>query len=143
MGSPSAPGDDPGSDWPGRRLGLPPSGTRSVARLGRRIVALGIDWAIALVLSIAFFPTGPWQSDPFITLGVFAASQIIFLLLINGGVGHIVMRLRVVPIVPGRLGIWRPVVRTLLLCLALPAAIWDRDQRGLHDLLAGTVLVRV
>jgi hypothetical protein len=33
-------------------------------------------------------------------------------------------------------------VRTVLLCLAVPALIWDRDQRGLHDKAAQTVLVR-
>lgn len=69
--------------------------------------------------------------------------QIVFLLLLNGGVGHIILRMRLVPIVPGRLSFWRPIVRTLLLCLAIPALIWDRDQRGLHDLVAGTVLVRI
>jgi hypothetical protein len=51
--------------------------------------------------------------------------------------------MRVVPLVPGRLGLWRPVVRTVLLCLAIPPLIFDRDQRGLHDRLAGTMLVRV
>jgi hypothetical protein len=30
----------------------------------------------------------------------------------------------------------------VLLCLSVPALIWDRDQRGLHDKAAKTVLVR-
>jgi len=34
-------------------------------------------------------------------------------------------------------------VRTLLLCLFLPAMFWDRDGRGLHDRTAGTVIVRI
>ena len=34
-------------------------------------------------------------------------------------------------------------LRTALLCLAVPALIWDRDGRGLHDRLARTVQVRV
>jgi uncharacterized RDD family membrane protein YckC len=33
-------------------------------------------------------------------------------------------------------------VRTVLLCLVIPAFIWDRDGRGLHDKAAGTVVVR-
>ena len=33
-------------------------------------------------------------------------------------------------------------VRTALLCLVLPAVVYDRDQRGLHDRAAATVLVR-
>jgi hypothetical protein len=34
------------------------------------------------------------------------------------------------------------VVRTVLLLLLVPAAVWDRDTRGLHDKAAGTVEVR-
>jgi len=33
-------------------------------------------------------------------------------------------------------------VRSALLCLVIPAVVWDRDGRGLHDTAAGTVLVR-
>jgi uncharacterized RDD family membrane protein YckC len=33
-------------------------------------------------------------------------------------------------------------VRTALLIVVIPAVIWDADQRGLHDKVAGTVLVR-
>ena len=33
--------------------------------------------------------------------------------------------------------------RTLLLVLAIPPLVWDRDQRGLHDQFMGTVLRRV
>jgi hypothetical protein len=133
----------PPSRWPGERLGLPEDGPRSIARFGRRVVALFIDWAIAWVISVAFFPTSPFQSDPWLTLGIFAVEQLIFLWTINGSIGHLILRMRVVPVVPAKLGWWRPVVRTLLLCLAVPALIWDRDQRGLHDRAAGTMLVRV
>lgn len=128
--------------WPGERLGLPESGPRSIGRLGLRLVAIVIDWAVAYLLSWAFFPT-QLGTDPFITLGIFAALQYLFLIVVNGSLGHLIVRLRVVPLGGGYLGLWRPLVRTLLLCLAIPALIWDRDQRGLHDKAAGTVLVRV
>jgi uncharacterized RDD family membrane protein YckC len=36
----------------------------------------------------------------------------------------------------------RIALRSLLLCLVIPATIWDRDGRGLHDKAAGTVVVR-
>jgi hypothetical protein len=133
----------PESRWPGERLGLPEEGPRSVARLGRRIAALFIDWAIAWVIAVAFFPVGPFQPDAWATLAIFAVEQLVFLWTVNGSIGHLLLRMRIVPLTPGRLGLWRPVVRTALLCLAIPALIWDRDQRGLHDQLAGTVLVRV
>ncbi len=66
----------------------------------------------------------------------------VFLLTANGSVGHLVLGMRVVPIAGGYLGVWRPFVRTILLCLVIPAVIWDKDQRGMHDRLIATVLVR-
>ena len=128
--------------WPGERLGLPQAGPRSIARLGRRIIALVIDWGVAYFLSWALFPT-PDGAAPFLTLGIFAALQFLFLLVVIGSLGHLVVRVRLVPLAAGYLGLWRPLVRTLLLCLVIPAVIWDRDQRGFHDKLAGTMLVRV
>lgn len=122
--------------WPGERLGLPEHGPRSVARPGRRIGALFIDWGLSVLVSAGFF-----QYDSFATLGIFAVTQIVFLIFLSGSVGHIVFRMRVVPIAGGWIGAWRPIVRTVLLCLLIPALVWDRDQRGLHDKAAGTVLV--
>ena len=128
--------------WPGERLGLPDAGPRSVGRFGRRAVAILIDWGLAYLLSWLIFPT-PLGADAFTTLAIFAVLQYLFLIVLNGSLGHLIVRLRVVPIAGGYLGFWRPAVRTLLLCLAVPALIWDRDQRGMHDRAAGTVLVRV
>ncbi|HOB56235.1 MAG: RDD family protein [Microbacteriaceae bacterium] len=125
------------SDWPGRRLGLPASGPRSVGRLGRRIAALVIDWGTAVLVSVAFFQYQAWA-----TLAIFAGVQVLFLLTINASPGHLLLGMRVVPIAGGYLGLWRPFARTLLLCLVIPALIWDLDQRGMHDRLVGTVLVR-
>ena len=125
------------TDWPGKRLGLPEAGPRSIGRLGRRIAALVIDWGTAVLVSIAFFHYDAWA-----TLGVFAVAQIVFLLTVNASVGHLLLGLRLVPLAGGYLGAWRPFARTALLCLVIPAVIWDRDQRGMHDRLIGTVLVR-
>jgi hypothetical protein len=122
--------------WPGERLGLPASGPRSVARLGRRVGALVIDWGLSVLVSVAFF-----DYDALATLGIFAITQVVFLTFVSGSIGHLLFRMRVVPMVGGWIGVWRPLVRTLLLCLVVPAVVWDRDQRGLHDKAAGTILV--
>ncbi|CAN5367175.1 RDD family protein [soil metagenome] len=124
-------------DWPGKRLGLPEHGPRSVGRLGRRVLAIVIDWGFAVLVSVAFFHYDAWA-----TLAVFAIEQVVFLLTLNGSIGHLVAGLRVVPLAGGYLGVWRPLARTALLCIVIPAVIWDRDQRGMHDRLVGTVLVR-
>lgn len=123
--------------WPGRQLGLPQSGPRSIARLGRRIGGIAIDWAIAVLISWGFF-----QYNGGATLAIFAIEQVLFIALLSGSIGHLVLGMRVVPLAGGWVGVWRPAVRTVLLCLVIPAVIYDKDQRGLHDKLAGTVLVR-
>ena len=123
--------------WPGKHIGLPAEGPRSIARLGRRLVALAIDWAFAVVVSIAFF-----DYDALATLAVFVTAQIVLLITANGSFGHLIMGMRVVPLAGGTLSFWRPIVRTLLMAIVIPAVIWDADQRGMHDRLAGTLLVR-
>lgn len=118
---------------------MPEAGPRSIGRFGRRLGALLIDWGIAYLLSWAFFRPDTFG---FATLGIFGVLQVVFLLIVNGSVGHLIFGLRLVPVVPGYLGVWRPFVRTILLLIVIPAVIFDRDQRGLHDKAAGTVLVR-
>jgi uncharacterized RDD family membrane protein YckC len=129
------------SRWPGERLGLPDTGPGSVGRLGRRIAALAIDWAAAMLIALLFARYDSLVYS-WVTLGIFALMQILFIPTIGGSVGHRLVGMRVVPLVGGWVGPWRPVVRTLLLVIVLPALIWDSDQRGFHDKVAGTVLIR-
>lgn len=137
--SSSAPAAGDGS-WPGKLLGLPESGPRSMSGLGRRIGALAIDWALASVISLAIGTYG--AAGNFATLGIFAALQVVFIALLSGSFGHVCVGLRVVPVRGGYVGVWRPVVRTVLLCIVVPALIHAKDGRPLHDAAAGTVLVR-
>jgi hypothetical protein len=131
------------TSWPGQRFGLPDDGPRSVARFMRRLGGIALDWAIAYGVSWLFFRAQDGTANPWATLAVFGVLTLLFELFFNGSIGHLALRMRVVPIRGGALAPWRPLVRTALLCLAIPALIWDRDQRGLHDRVAGTVLVRV
>ena len=124
-------------DWPGKRLGLPSEGPRSIARPGRRIGALVIDYGIAYALAYAFFGGEGWVIQV-----IFAGLQVVFLATLGGSLGHLVFSLRLVPQNPAWIGVLKPVIRTVLLCLVIPAVIWDKDQRGLHDKLATTILVR-
>lgn len=135
--SPIRSGDRAPSRFPGERLGLPEVGHNSVARPGRRLGGIAIDWASAVLISVAFF-----QYDAWATIAVFVVLQILFIPTIGGSIGHRLVGLRVVPITGGWVGPWRPVVRSVLLALVIPAVIWDSDQRGFHDKVAGTVLIR-
>lgn len=118
------------------------SGPRSVARLGRRIAALFIDWAIAYGLSYAFFRQADGATNGFVTSGIFVAMQIVFVAFAAGGIGHLLLGMRVVTLDNRWVGVWRPAVRAVLLALVVPAVIFDADQRGLHDRFSGTLLVR-
>ncbi|HXO54670.1 MAG TPA: RDD family protein, partial [Mycobacterium sp.] len=45
-------------DYPGQRLGLPQTGPRSLAGMGRRIAALCVDWFIAYGLAALAMTVG-------------------------------------------------------------------------------------
>jgi uncharacterized RDD family membrane protein YckC len=129
--------DLPPSRYPGERLGLPRAGSGSVARVGRRLGAIAIDWSAAVVVSVLFF-----NYDPIATLLVWAVVQVVSLGLAGGSPGHLLFGLRLVALGRARTEVWRPVVRTALLAVVVPALVWDSDQRGFHDKVAGTVLIR-
>jgi uncharacterized RDD family membrane protein YckC len=135
--SPTRFGDMAPSRYPGERLGMPESGRGSVGRLGRRLAGVAIDWAIAVLLSVAFF-----RYDPVATLVIFVVLQIAFIPTIGGSLGHRIVGLRVAPLAGGYVGLWRPILRSVLLAIVIPAVVWDSDQRGFHDKIAGTILVR-
>lgn len=123
-------------DWPGQPLGLPETGTRSVARIGRRIGGIAIDWGLSVVISAAFF-----NYEPLATIAVFAGLHALSTILLGGSPGHLILGMHVVPMAGGRIGLWRPLLRTALLALVLPAVFWDVNNRGLHDRAAGTILL--
>jgi uncharacterized RDD family membrane protein YckC len=108
-------------------------------------VALLLDWAIAYIIALLWLGL-PQLTQPglgqFAILGIFVALQIASIPILGGSIGHRVLGLAVTPIRGGWVGVWRPVVRSLLLGIVIPALVWDADQRGFHDKIAGTVLVR-
>jgi uncharacterized RDD family membrane protein YckC len=131
------PGRASTGDYPGQRLGRPEHGSRSVARPGRRVLGLMIDWGLSLLIARGLLHGGSWT-----TLAIFLLEQTLLVGTAGASIGHRIADLRVETVAGGAAGPVRAAVRAVLLCLAVPALIWDRDQRGLHDKVAGTVLVR-
>ncbi|GAA4847712.1 RDD family protein [Luteimicrobium xylanilyticum] len=125
----------------GSRLGLPPDGPGSLAPLGRRIVALLIDWALCWAVSLGFFGGSSWA-----TLLIFLGENVVLVGTAGFTIGHRVLGLRVRRLVAdapdGPPGLLRALVRSVLVCLVIPAVVWDGDGRGLHDRIAGTAIVR-
>jgi hypothetical protein len=81
-------------------------------------------------------------------MGVFLLEAAILTALLGGSFGQLVLGIVVVRIVTGSSPETRPVnlllalLRTLLICLVVPPLIFNRDNRGLHDLAVGTIALR-
>jgi len=128
----------------GQQLGLPEEGPGSIARPGRRLGALAVDWGMSILIASQLITQGykaPATSNW--ALLVFFAMSVLTVGTIGFTPGKRLFGLRVVEVTTGQVKPLRAVLRSVLLCLAVPALIWDRDGRGLHDRLAGTVEVRI
>lgn len=139
------PGALPEPSYPGERLGLPPEGTGSVAGWGRRVLALGIDWAASMMVAAAFVGTAVWTGrgiEQWATMLVFLVEATLLTALVGGSFGQLVTRVAVIRTTGRPVTVLHALVRTALICLVIPPLVFNRDQRGLHDLAVGTVTVR-
>jgi uncharacterized RDD family membrane protein YckC len=131
---------------PGTRLGLPADGPGSVVGFGPRILAYLIDAVIANLLVGLPHLVGVRYSVDGRGLAIYVAFLLQAFVLVAAAGQTIGMRLagiRVIRVRDGRRARWPWIaVRTVLLGLLVPAVVWDRDLRGLHDRAAGTVVVQ-
>ncbi|MGW1888698.1 RDD family protein [Streptomyces sp. NPDC002004] len=144
LSGPRAAAEDMGVDfgYRGERLGLPEEGPGSIAPLGRRFGAIAVDWALCMLIAYGLFARGDQQAAGNWALGIFLVLSVLTVGTLGSTPGKRIFRLRVVSERGGRLGFGWVLARSVLLCLAIPALIWDRDSRGLHDRLARAVQVR-
>jgi uncharacterized RDD family membrane protein YckC len=146
LSGPKAALEEQGMDfgYPGQRFGLPKQGIGSVARMGRRFIALMIDWIAAILVTHLAFPDLVYGSEVFAaaTLGIFAAQVFLLTATTGASFGYKLSGIRLISISPTPITFLKVLVRTALLCLVVPALIWDRDGRGLHDKAVGTVAMR-
>jgi uncharacterized RDD family membrane protein YckC len=132
----------------GETLGLPREGRGSLAPTGPRLLAFLVD-AIASGLVAALFVhksgahtfadrlPGTWSLIPF------ALDYVLGLLVAGRTLGMYLMGLRVVRVSQDvAVDPLRALTRTALLVLLVPALIFDRDSRGMHDRLTDTAVVR-
>ncbi|WP_405832044.1 RDD family protein [Streptomyces sp. NBC_01176] len=145
LSGPRAAMEDSGAElgYRGEQLGLPEQGPGSIARPGRRLGALAVDWALCMLIAYGLLTDGYGQATGNWALLVFFALGALTVGTVGSTPGKRLFGLRIVPEGGGRLNPLRALLRTALLCVAVPALIWDRDGRGLHDRLARTIEVRV
>jgi uncharacterized RDD family membrane protein YckC len=129
---------------PLNRLGLPENGPGSLAGLGRRIVAFFLDYfasmAVAHLIDGGLSPL----SNPFriLTLEVMFAQMALLTALTGSSFGQRLLGMQVTKLDLSRVDALRVIARTAMIFLVIPAVVWDRDTRGLHDKVLGTVVVR-
>ena len=127
--------------YAGQRLGLPEAGPRSVASWGRRIGALFVDWiASSLVASVIVQATsaGP-DTARLLPLLVFLLEVTLFTGLAGASFGQRLLRIAVARLDGKQVTLVQAFVRSLLICLVVPPLVFNRDNRGLHDLAVGTI----
>lgn len=140
---PVKPGDDAG--WPGQELGLPESGPRSLARMGRRFLALLIDWLIGYGLAALGMSLGLISISALSTavLAIWFVLGVLSVRLFGFTPGQYALGLMVIPVDNRQhVGSGRAIARGLLLALVIPGLFTDADGRGLQDRLTMTAVVR-
>ncbi|KUL68004.1 MULTISPECIES: RDD family protein [unclassified Streptomyces] len=144
LSGPRAAAEEAGVDfgYRGEQLGLPQDGPGSIARPGRRLGALAVDWGLCVLIAYGLLTDGYGQATGNWALLLFFAMGVLTVGTLGFTPGKRLFGLRVVALDSGTVNPLRALLRTALLCVALPALIWDRDGRGLHDRLAGTVELR-
>lgn len=125
----------------------PAEETADEPALGRRLLALLIDWVIAAFSAVALFgftgvrfpPDG--IRDQLIINGVFVVEVGVLVGLLGYSIGKRIMSLRLINADGAPIGILRALLRTVLLSFVIPAIVMTDDKRGLHDLAVGSKVV--
>ncbi len=132
-------------DFPGQRRGLARSGSGAVAGWGRRVLALVIDWAMSMLVVAGFIGQDVWSGHGaamWAPLVVFAGEVWILTSLLGASAGQLIVGVVIRRTSGARVDAARALIRTVLICLVIPAVIYNRDQQGLHDLAADTIALR-
>ena len=128
-----------GGSFPGEGLGLPESGPGSVATVGIRFISIFADFVICQLIGALLHRF--WHSQL-----ASPATYAVYTWLLTATAGQtIAMRLFKIRLIGGGgrpPGLWWGLVRVIGTAFLFPPFFLDADRRGLHDRVAGTVVVR-
>ena len=130
--------------YPGQRLGLPEDGPGAVAGWGRRIVALFVDWFASLLVAnlVAAYVDVSTDTERLLPLLVFFVEVTLFTAVAGASFGQLAARIAIARLDGRRVNLLQAAVRTFLICLVVPPVVFNRDNRGLHDLAVGTIALK-
>jgi uncharacterized RDD family membrane protein YckC len=143
LGGPRSLAEASGIDlgYRGRRLGLPEQGRGSVASFGSRLGATFVDWMIAQVIARGLFHAEGHRLS-LLTMGIFALMNVLLVSTVGSAIGGRLFRIRVARLDGRHLSPAAVLLRTALILLVIPALVWDRDTRAVHDKAINSVVVR-
>jgi uncharacterized RDD family membrane protein YckC len=111
------------------------------ASLGRRVLALAIDWTMSRLISGLLNPYFFIKND-FSTLLIFFLEVAFFTIIFQASAGQRILGIKVVTYPDqGRVAAKKIVLRTLLICLVLPA-VFTKEGRSLHDYLTQSQTIK-
>lgn len=107
-------------------------------------MAIVLDWLVATGIAVLTVGAAGYASNQMslMTLLVFFVEVTTLTWLLSASFGQRIMRLRVVRLDGAPLGLWRSALRTLLICLVIPAVVMDTHGRGLQDRAVGSMVIR-
>jgi uncharacterized RDD family membrane protein YckC len=99
---------------------------------------------VALGMTLLLFRQAQYGSteSQLATMSLFALEVIILTWLSGASFGQRILGMVVERTDGSRLPLGRVVLRTLLICLVIPALVLDSDGRGLHDRAVDSVVLR-
>jgi uncharacterized RDD family membrane protein YckC len=104
-----------------------------------------VDWFASILVAGAIVGPGVMSSrgwEAWMPLLVFLVEGSVLTPLVGGSFGQLATRMVVVRLDGRPLGLLQAVLRTVLICLVIPPLVFNRDQRGLHDLATGSITLR-
>ena len=125
-------------------------GPGSAAPMGRRLLALIVDWVLCYLIastvvghSVFTVTDAHYQDAQWLALLLYTL-EVYLLTAVSGlTVGKRLLRIRAIRTGGGAPGFKWGAVRTVLLLFVIPACLTDRNSRGLHDRAADTIVVRI
>lgn len=113
------------------------------ASLLRRVGAIIVDWIASMLVVGLVFSSLPYPGNEFAlaTLAVFFVEVTLFTWFTGSSFGQRLFGIAVVRQGGGRLRLPAFALRTLLICLVIPAVVYDSDGRGLQDKAVGSRVV--
>ena len=111
------------------------------ASLGRRLLALVIDWTMCRLIAALLSPS-VILDNTFATLIIFYLEVCLFTITFQASAGQRIMAIKVVTYPDqARVKPTKVLLRTLLICLVLPA-VFTNNGRALHDHFTNSQTVR-